>query len=253
MQPFPHQLWMQCSIFRKRHVSWRIANCHPWFCKFGFDCVVVILRWTRSNFLASLLKLPVVFRKFEMARISQHGMNDGLLIFHIVSDTWAFFQIIRLFHTRVTNSLVRWIIVIKACFTLRQIVTFVSNWIFNMVVVSIRSGTCTLQFLFELREIVLLAIPDANLFGPASFVSRVFISVLNWYLFVNFLKWTWDVESFVVSNAKLEVCESSIIFLICVFWAWWRAESLEIDVAFGAPGKFRLVTNRKIWSRLLMW
>lgn len=185
-------------------------------------------------------------------------MNDCLLVFQVAADSWALFQIIGLFHAGVGNLFVRFMIVVEAGFSLWQLVAFVSDWIFYMVVVSIGSGTHSLQFLFIFGKIVLLTITNADLLGvaPLASIIKIFwklVLVLHRHFFIYFLKWTWDVEPFVLSYAEFVVCEGMTVFLIRIFCTRGWAQALEVHMALWTPGKLRLVPNRKIWPSLLFW
>lgn len=208
---------MQSSIFRK----WHVPRCVTQFCPrvphLRDDRIVIIRVWTWSHLLFGLQEFPIVPWKCKLTWIVKHGMNHCFLAFQVAANTWALFQIKGLLHAGVANLFVGGMIVVEARFSLWQPAAFVSNRIFDVIVVSIGSRTHSLQFLFILCEIVLLAIANADLLGSAPLATWKLIMVLNGHLLIYFLKGAWDVEPFVLSYAVLVVCKRTIVFLICIF------------------------------------
>lgn len=182
-------------------------------------------------------------------------MVHCFLVFKVASDTWALFQIKRVFHSWMTNLLIRFVRVIETIFTLWQLAAFVSDRILDVVVVSTWRWRRFCKFLFIFCKIVLLSITDANLLGSTSFVGSwwEFVLVLNWHFLVDCLKRRWNSESFVGSHAEFEICKRLIVFLVRVFCTWGRAKSLELSVSLRTPRKLRLVSNRMRWPSFLFW
>lgn len=179
-------------------------------------------------------------------------MNHQLLVFVVGSNAWAFFQVEGVFHSSVASLLIRFKRVVETSFSLWQLVAFVSDWIFYVVVVSSWSGTALFNFLIIFHKIELLAVADANLLGFASFVVEL-VLVLNRNFRINCLKGRWNLESFVGSHGEFEICEALIVFLICIFGTWRWTESLELCVSLRTPRKLGLVSNWMLWSGFLFW
>ena len=243
---------MYSSIFGKWHISRRLSHFGPCLSELCNDCIVIIRIGTRRALLLVCQEFPVISGKPKVAWIVDQRVNNSFLVFDVAADSRALFQEEGLLHSWVTDLLIGFMRVAEAVCSFWQLAAFVSNWILNMVVVSIWSWTRSFQFLFIFGEIVLLAITNCDLFGSAPLAEKL-ILVLNGHFLVNFVKRFRNLESFVLPNTKFIVRKRIAIFLICVLCAGWWAHPLEICVALREPRELRRMPYRKIWPRLLFW